>query len=263
MIRLFAVRLYYKTLYFILPRKYLRMSENLSKSRNVFLYFDYEREFGGHQTKTGDNQIIRLLETLERGSFRCTWFTVGRIFIQYPESVKEILSRGHELASHTFSHVPPLHMKRTEIGKDFDLVEKAAPVRISGFHSPKGRWSLRLLSCLRSYGYKYDLIRVPGSSKYMPFVHPLPGMSRIVRLQTVGDDWLLLGKDNTESEVLDHFRHLLNKIDPGEIAGIGVHPWILFSDSRIFAGFELFLNYLNACEDVITDTANSYVSGVM
>ena len=49
-----------------------------------------------------------ILDTLDTFCTKATFFSVGRMALAYPATVRDILARGHTLGSHTFSH--PLHM---------------------------------------------------------------------------------------------------------------------------------------------------------
>jgi len=63
-----------------------------------------------------------ILKTLDRFCTKATFFEVGRMAITYPQTVKRVLSHGHTLASHTWSH--PLHLNRMKPQKAFDQIEE-------------------------------------------------------------------------------------------------------------------------------------------
>ena len=46
----------------------------------------------------------RILDILERANARATFFVIGTRAEQYPHLITEILSRGHEVANHTYTH---------------------------------------------------------------------------------------------------------------------------------------------------------------
>ena len=252
------IKLYYRFWYFVLPQKKVTIPDSLKTSRNIFIYFDYEREFGGHSTNISD--IIHIIDLMGELSIKSTWFTVGQIFKKYPETIIAIINSGNELASHTFNHTPPLHTSTQVLKNDFEKVEKFAPIKIKGFHSPNGRWSLATIKFLKKHDYSYDVISIPKSKSFTPIIHIAPFMGQFVRLQTVGDDWALYSKSKSADEVLNHFKVQLSRIKTGEIAGIGFHPWVLFSDSEILKGFSMFLKYLYEQKDVKVDTAIGYTN---
>ena len=47
---------------------------------------------------------IAILDLLDRFEARATFFVIGKRAEEYPHLLTEILSRGHEIANHTFSH---------------------------------------------------------------------------------------------------------------------------------------------------------------
>lgn len=244
----------------MLPKRTVKTPVNLSTSKNIFLYFDYEREFSGHKTSINDTDINQLINLLNEFSVKCTWFSVGQIFEKYPGTIKLILENGHELGSHTYKHVPPLHTKSKELWNDFLKVEEKAPLKILGFHAPNGRWSLNTIKYLKRFGYKYDVVSVPKTRSFHPFIQSIPFCGEILRLHTVGDDWDLYQKNKSESDVLNHFKMLYSKVNTGHIAGLGFHPWVLFSDLRILQGFLMFMKFLNEQPDLVIKRAIDHVT---
>jgi peptidoglycan/xylan/chitin deacetylase (PgdA/CDA1 family) len=47
---------------------------------------------------------VKILDLLERFNARATFFVVGTRVEEYPHLITEILSRGHEIANHTYTH---------------------------------------------------------------------------------------------------------------------------------------------------------------
>lgn len=63
-----------------------------------------------------------ILDTLDRFCTKATFFSVGRMALAYPDSIKDILRRGHTLGGHTWSH--PLNMRRYSLSKAKDQIEQ-------------------------------------------------------------------------------------------------------------------------------------------
>jgi peptidoglycan/xylan/chitin deacetylase (PgdA/CDA1 family) len=63
-----------------------------------------------------------ILDTLDRFCTKATFFSVGRMAIAYPDTVKEVLARGHTLGAHTWSH--PLNLKRRGLDRAIDEIER-------------------------------------------------------------------------------------------------------------------------------------------
>ena len=63
-----------------------------------------------------------ILDTLDKFCTKATFFSVGRMALAYPDSVKDILRRGHTLGGHTWSH--PLNMRRYSLEKATAQIER-------------------------------------------------------------------------------------------------------------------------------------------
>jgi peptidoglycan/xylan/chitin deacetylase (PgdA/CDA1 family) len=79
-----------------------------------------------------------ILETLDQFCTKATFFSVGQMALAYPDSVKDVLARGHTLGSHTWSHplsLPRLSLERAkdEIDRGFAAVALAAGQPIAPF----------------------------------------------------------------------------------------------------------------------------------
>ncbi len=79
-----------------------------------------------------------ILNTLDTFCTKATFFSVGRMALSYPATVKDILARGHTLGSHTYSH--PFNMPRmkgdaarSEIERGLAAVATAAGQPIAPF----------------------------------------------------------------------------------------------------------------------------------
>src|SRR5918997_4882 len=55
-------------------------------------------------TKTVVSATHRLLDVLDEAGVRATFFVLGNVAEAYPELVREVARRGHEVGSHTHSH---------------------------------------------------------------------------------------------------------------------------------------------------------------
>ena len=79
-----------------------------------------------------------ILDTLDKACVKGTFFSVGRMALAYPSTVREVIARGHTLGTHTYSH--PFNMPRmkrekaqAEIEQGFAAVAVAAGAPIAPF----------------------------------------------------------------------------------------------------------------------------------
>ncbi len=63
-----------------------------------------------------------ILDTLDAFCTKATFFSIGEMALAYPDTVKDVLRRGHTLGSHTWSH--PLNMRRFSIEKATAQIER-------------------------------------------------------------------------------------------------------------------------------------------
>lgn len=119
-------------------------------------------DWESHPSRVGDN-TRRMLDLLEAHGARATCFTVGWVAKRDPALCREIVARGHELASHTFWHRRITTLTPAQFGQDVrearDVLEQAAGVRVHGFRAPSfsivpgGEWAFDELIAA---GYTYD-----------------------------------------------------------------------------------------------------------
>jgi peptidoglycan-N-acetylglucosamine deacetylase len=63
-----------------------------------------------------------ILDTLDRHCTKATFFSVGKMALAYPGTIRNILDRGHTLGTHTWTH--PLNLRRLPLDKSKDEIEK-------------------------------------------------------------------------------------------------------------------------------------------
>jgi peptidoglycan-N-acetylglucosamine deacetylase len=255
---------YYELANRIIQKRVILPPSSLKETINVFIYFDYEREFGGHSTMISDRDIYDILTILDEVNIRTTWFTVGKIYEKYRESVDAIISRGHEIGSHTYNHTPPLRTTNKALISDFKMFEKAfgKTMESYGFHAPNGEWSIMAMKQYSRYGISFDIASCSKSIVEHPSIITLGAQIRFVRLYTIGDDWQFYGKNCTEDHVLETLIFRTNQLERGDIIGMGFHPWVIFSDSAILNGVIRFFKHLKSVQNIRIETAGSFVDAL-
>ena len=105
----------------------------------------------------------RLLDLFDKYDIKATHFVLGWIAERFPELVKEIDSRGHEVASHGFSHQLIYNQSpevfKNETIKSKSILENIIGKEVLGYRAAsysitnKSLWALDVLA---EAGFKYD-----------------------------------------------------------------------------------------------------------
>lgn len=123
-----------------------------------------------------ENNTHRVLRLFNAYGVRATFFTLGWVAERHPELVRHIVSEGHELACHGYSHMRVTQQTQQEFRSDVErakkLLEDISGIPVKGYRAPsysigeKTFWALEILDRL---GFEY-------SSSIYPVKHDLYGM---------------------------------------------------------------------------------------
>lgn len=121
--------------------------------------------------------IPKILELLDEHDTKATFFIVGEVAETSPDTVKEIIDKGHEVAFHSRDHVPLWNKEPDQVEQEIerfnDLLASIAGPRCGGFRAPSfslnndTRWALEVVEKM---GMLYD-------SSVFPTWTPLYGVS--------------------------------------------------------------------------------------
>jgi peptidoglycan-N-acetylglucosamine deacetylase len=188
---------------------------------------------------------LRILDLLDKYSIKSTFFVPGQTAEIYPEIVKKISSRGHEVAHHNYLHETPqdltLREERKVIRKGIDSLRSITGERPLGYRAPAFEPSWNTMEILRNEDFVYDSSMM--AHDYLPYK---------IR---IGDTYVKgsyrFGKESKLIEIpvswtLDdfpHFEHLLN------YPGSGLH-----SASSVLENWIRDFDYM--CEHFATGVYN-------
>ena len=117
-----------------------------------------------------------ILDLLDAHETKATFFTLGWIAERYPQLVRDIVSRGHELASHGYGHQRASDLSREafaeDVGRAKKMLEDLGGVAVKGYRAPSfsiGAGNLWAFDVLQEAGYRY-------SSSVYPIAHDHYGM---------------------------------------------------------------------------------------
>ena len=104
--------------------------------------------------------VDRILEVLEERGIRATFFTPGWVAEQYPDKLKAIVEKGHEIAALGYHHEHMALLSEEEqesaIKKGIQAIEKVCGVTPKGFRSPEGELTLDTLRIAKKNGLVYS-----------------------------------------------------------------------------------------------------------
>jgi peptidoglycan/xylan/chitin deacetylase (PgdA/CDA1 family) len=113
----------------------------------------------------------RILAFLQARAIPTTWFVPGFTIESYPRECAAVVAGGHEIAHHSWAHIPPAGMTREE--EEADLVRaNEAIVRLTGrkargYRSPAWDLSEHTIDLLIAHGFAYDSSMMGGD--YLPY----------------------------------------------------------------------------------------------
>jgi len=152
--------------------------ENLIHQRN---WSNFEPRFERNTFKT--------LDLLDEYKAKATFFVLGWIAEQNPRLVREIVARGHELASRGFYHRSLRHLTpeefRQDVRKTNRILEDAAGQKIVGFRAAeklsyeKDEWILEVLA-EEDFVYDASFLPTQKDSKEKRFAHQIHTDGKII-----------------------------------------------------------------------------------
>jgi peptidoglycan-N-acetylglucosamine deacetylase len=137
----------------------------------VCLTFDFDTQSGfiarGMTTPTplsrGEFGLIgaqRILAMLKSFRLPATWFIPGFTIESHPRACEAVLRDGHEVAHHSWAHVPPAQQSRDEEEADLiranEAIARLTGRKARGYRSPSWDLSEHTVDLLLAHGFRYD-----------------------------------------------------------------------------------------------------------
>lgn len=99
-----------------------------------------------------------ILDTLDTYHIKATFFLCGVWVNTYPDYVKEIAQRGHEIGNHSLSHPHMSKLSPSEIKKELidldNTIEELTGKRCTLFRPPFGEYNNTVIDTVREAGYE-------------------------------------------------------------------------------------------------------------
>lgn len=138
----------------------VRSAEVVARKRELPIYavdrgdqkiaISFDAAWGGEKT-------LKILDILDEYGVRTTFFLVDIWTQKYPELVKEIAARGHEIGNHSTTHPQMSRLSEEKIASELrvmsDHVEALTGTRPTLFRPPYGDYNNQVILTARRNGY--------------------------------------------------------------------------------------------------------------
>ncbi|WP_312517703.1 polysaccharide deacetylase family protein [Anaerospora sp.] len=105
----------------------------------------------------GEEFLPDMLNTLDKENSKITFFIGGSWAKRYPDLLKDIASRGHELGNHTYSHPHPNNLTKQQnqeqITRTEVLVHETTNIKTTLYAPPYGEYNDNVLAAAADLGY--------------------------------------------------------------------------------------------------------------
>ncbi|MCC6776787.1 MAG: polysaccharide deacetylase [Hyphomicrobiales bacterium] len=137
----------------------------------VCLTFDFDTQSGfiardvttptplsrGEFGLVGARRILDLLASL---GLPATWFIPGFTIESHPAACEAVVRAGHEVAHHSWAHVPPAQQTREEEEADLlranEAIARLTGRKARGYRSPSWDLGMHTIDLLLAHGFQYD-----------------------------------------------------------------------------------------------------------
>jgi len=148
----------------------------------VCLTFDFDTQSGfiarGMTTPTplsrgefGATASGRILDFLKSRGIAATWFIPGFTIESWPRECDAVVAGGHEVAHHSWAHIPPATQSRHEEESDLvranDAIARLSGRKARGYRSPSWDLSEHTIELLLDHGFLYDSSLM--GADYLPY----------------------------------------------------------------------------------------------
>ena len=113
----------------------------------------------------------RILSFLKARNIRATWFIPGFTIESWPRECEAVVAGGHEVAHHSWAHIPPATQTREEEEADLvranDAIARLSGQKARGYRSASWDLSENTVDLLLKHGFLYESSLM--GSDYLPY----------------------------------------------------------------------------------------------
>jgi peptidoglycan/xylan/chitin deacetylase (PgdA/CDA1 family) len=273
----------------------------------VCLTFDFDTQSGiiarGMTTPTplsrGEFGLVgasRVLDLLKSFGLRATWFIPGFTIESHPRACEAVIADGHEVAHHSWAHVPPAQQTRAEEEADLiranEAIARLTGRKARGYRSPSWDLSESTIDLLLAHGFVYDSSLM--GADYWPYRARRGDRAELGKPYVIGEETALIEMPiswslddfphfefmRTPAAVLpglqsartvmenwfDEFRYMQKTVDWGVLT-YTMHPYVIGRGYRMLAFEELLQKLQDAgavfmtMEDAATEAQEKMFTG--
>jgi len=245
----------------------------------VCLTFDFDTMSGfiarGLTTPTplsrgefGARASSRILAFLQSRGIASTWFTPGFTIETFPRECEAVLRAGHEIAHHSWAHVPPADQEReaeeADLERANDAIARLTGRKARGYRSPSWDLSPNTIDLLVKHSFVYDSSLM--GADYWPYRARLGDVAELGQPYGFGEETSLIempiswslddyphfeflrtpqtvlpGLQSARTVManwLDEYRYMKKSVDWG-ILTYTMHPYVIGRGYRMLALEEL------------------------
>ena len=150
-----------------------------SCGRTLSVFNAQKREIPIYSVERGDNKIAltfdcawdgddidSILETLDEYNVKASFFVTGKWAEDYPENIRKIHERGHDIGNHSYNHADYTKLGSAEIIKDLEkcdaAVENITGEKMTLMRAPSGGYNNNVIQTVRESGRTYIQWSVDG-----------------------------------------------------------------------------------------------------
>ena len=199
----------------------------------------------------------RILDLLASRGIRATWFIPGFTIETWPRECSAVVAGGHEVAHHSWAHIPPATQTRDEEEADLvranDAIAKLSGRKARGYRSPSWDLSEHTIDLLLSHGFQYDSSLM--GADYLPYRARRGDIAKLGEPFHFGEQTAIIEMPISWS--LDDFPHF-----EFMRTGTAIRPGLMNADSVLENWLNDFLYMRKAVKwGVLTYTCHPFIIG--
>ena len=216
-----------------------------------------------------EESVRPVLDLLDKYNIKATFFVLGIVAEKHPGIVQEIYGKGHEVASHGYSHKTLYDLGESgfeeEIEKSVRLLESITGECPIGFRAPSfsinntTKWAFKILE---KYGFKYDSSIFPVNTRLYGVsnapLHPYrPSWEDVAQEDSNGNlvefplSVIKVGKNIPIAggfylRVLPNWflKLSIKKVAKTRLVVIYIHPWEIYPETPRLKGLPLSSRFI-------------------